>query len=219
MIAGTRHDHGQRRRAAAGRTRRGLQSAGEFVLPGDLRARSGGQVRRPVVAGDERVVRGDEHGGTRRRRRAEHRVLVHDASTRRARWRSAPSPFSACRCRCSAPASTTGNRGACPARFPSRTNGHRRRASGEEQGRGGRCRRAKQLTFTPNSSMKFFQTSQRPGLLAGIFSLVLTAVVLLCGAGPTSVENFSPQGAMQADLNAGGHNLTMPRRSRRRMSW
>jgi hypothetical protein len=33
-------------------------------------------------------------------------------------------------------------------------------------------------------------------------------VLLLCGAGNLPVENFTPQGPMQADLNAGGHNLT-----------
>ena len=33
-------------------------------------------------------------------------------------------------------------------------------------------------------------------------------MLLLCGAGTVPVENFAPQGAMQADLNAGGHSLT-----------
>jgi len=32
--------------------------------------------------------------------------------------------------------------------------------------------------------------------------------VLLCGAGSVPVEDFTPQGPMQSDLNAGGHNLT-----------
>jgi hypothetical protein len=39
------------------------------------------------------------------------------------------------------------------------------------------------------------------GLAAGM-------VLLFCGAGSVPVENFTPQGAMQADLNAGGHSLT-----------
>ncbi len=50
---------------------------------------------------------------------------------------------------------------------------------------------------------------KRPGAaLAGIFSLALVSVVLLCGAGNVPVENFTPRGTMQADLDAGGHNLT-----------
>jgi lysophospholipase L1-like esterase len=57
--------------------------------------------------------------------------------------------------------------------------------------------------------MNFFSKMKRPGAtVAGIFSLALTSVVLLCGAGSAPIEKFSPQGAMQADLNAGGHNLT-----------
>jgi hypothetical protein len=57
--------------------------------------------------------------------------------------------------------------------------------------------------------MKLPLQMKRPGATAaGIFSLVLGSVVLLCGAGSVPVENFSPQGPMQADLNAGGHNLT-----------
>jgi hypothetical protein len=49
---------------------------------------------------------------------------------------------------------------------------------------------------------------RRGAMPAGIFSLALGSIVLLCGAGPVPVENFLPQGAMQGDLNAGGHNLT-----------
>jgi hypothetical protein len=57
--------------------------------------------------------------------------------------------------------------------------------------------------------MKLFSQMKRPGAtVAGIFSLALGSVVLLCGAGSVPVENFTPQGPMQADLNAGGHNLT-----------
>jgi hypothetical protein len=57
--------------------------------------------------------------------------------------------------------------------------------------------------------MNFFSKTKRPGVtLAGIFSLALTTVVLLCGAGAVPIENFAPQGAMQSDLNAGGHNVT-----------
>jgi hypothetical protein len=51
--------------------------------------------------------------------------------------------------------------------------------------------------------------SKRPGAtLAGVFSVALAAVLLLCGAGSVPIENFSPQGSMQADLNAGGHSVT-----------
>ena len=57
--------------------------------------------------------------------------------------------------------------------------------------------------------MNFFSKMKRPGATAaGIFSLALGSVVLLCGAGSVPVENFTPQGPMQSDLNAGGHNLT-----------
>jgi hypothetical protein len=55
----------------------------------------------------------------------------------------------------------------------------------------------------------FSSISKRHGAtLAGVFSLALSCVLLLCGAGTVPVENFQPQGAMQGDLNAGGHNLT-----------
>jgi hypothetical protein len=51
--------------------------------------------------------------------------------------------------------------------------------------------------------------SRRPGATAaGIFSMALASVLLLCGAGSVPIENFTPQGAMQADFNAGGHSLT-----------
>lgn len=45
-------------------------------------------------------------------------------------------------------------------------------------------------------------------MVAGIFCLGAASVVLLCGAGAVPVENFAPQGAMQTDLNAGGHSVT-----------
>jgi hypothetical protein len=57
--------------------------------------------------------------------------------------------------------------------------------------------------------MKLFSQMKRPGATAAaFFSLALGSVVLLCGAGSVPVENFAPQGAMQSDLNAGGHSLT-----------
>jgi hypothetical protein len=55
----------------------------------------------------------------------------------------------------------------------------------------------------------FSSLSKRRGAtLAGMFSAAMGCALLLCGAGSAPVENFLPQGAMQADLNAGGHNLT-----------
>jgi hypothetical protein len=55
--------------------------------------------------------------------------------------------------------------------------------------------------------MKLSSFYQRRGsTLAGVFSVALVSVMLLCGAAP--IENFLPQGAMQGDLNAGGHSLT-----------
>ncbi len=56
----------------------------------------------------------------------------------------------------------------------------------------------------------FFSTlyKRRGATLAAIGSLALSSVVLLCAAGSVPVENFLPQGAMQGDLNAGGHSLT-----------
>jgi hypothetical protein len=55
----------------------------------------------------------------------------------------------------------------------------------------------------------FYSKFKRRGAtLAGIFGLALSCALLLCGAGTVPVENFLPQGAMQGDLNAGGHNLT-----------
>jgi hypothetical protein len=57
--------------------------------------------------------------------------------------------------------------------------------------------------------MKIISQMKRSGASAvAVFALVLTSAVLLCGAGSAPVENFTPQGAMQADLNAGGHNVT-----------
>jgi hypothetical protein len=44
--------------------------------------------------------------------------------------------------------------------------------------------------------------------VCGLGSLALASVLLLCGAGNLPVENFTPQGPMQADLNAGAHNVT-----------
>ena len=51
-------------------------------------------------------------------------------------------------------------------------------------------------------------TKRRGAMLAGIFSVALGSLVLLCGAGSVPIENLLPQGAMQGDLNAGGHNVT-----------
>jgi len=54
-----------------------------------------------------------------------------------------------------------------------------------------------------------FSISKRPGAtVAGIFSVALCSVVLLCGAGSVPVENLLPQGAMQGDFNGGGHAIT-----------
>ena len=49
---------------------------------------------------------------------------------------------------------------------------------------------------------------RRGATVAGVFSLALTSVLLLCGAGSVPVNNLLPQGTMQGDLDAGGHNLT-----------
>jgi hypothetical protein len=58
-------------------------------------------------------------------------------------------------------------------------------------------------------SFSFSSLSKRPGAtIAGVFSLALGSVLLLCGAGSAPIENLLPQGTMQGDLNAGGHNLT-----------
>ncbi len=57
--------------------------------------------------------------------------------------------------------------------------------------------------------ISFSFLSKRPGAtVAGVFSVALGSVLLLCGAGSAPIENLLPQGAMQGDLNAGGHNLT-----------
>jgi hypothetical protein len=48
----------------------------------------------------------------------------------------------------------------------------------------------------------------RGATVCGLGGLALASVLLLCGAGNLPVENFTPQGPMQADLNAGGHNVT-----------
>jgi hypothetical protein len=57
--------------------------------------------------------------------------------------------------------------------------------------------------------ISFSNLSKRRGAtLAGVFSVALSCVVLLCGAGSAPIENLLPQGAMQGDLNAGGHSLT-----------
>jgi len=67
------------------------------------------------------------------------------------------------------------------------------------------------LTLTSDFSMisnSFFSSCKRRGAtLAGVFSLAFSCV-LLCGAGSVPIENLLPQGAMQGDLNAGGHSLT-----------
>jgi len=58
-------------------------------------------------------------------------------------------------------------------------------------------------------SNSFFSNCKRRGATpAGVFSLALGCALLLCGAGSVPVENLLPQGAMQGDLNAGGHSLT-----------
>ena len=49
---------------------------------------------------------------------------------------------------------------------------------------------------------------RRGATAAGLGGLALASVLLLCGAGNAPIENFTPQGAMQADLNAGGHSVT-----------
>ena len=49
---------------------------------------------------------------------------------------------------------------------------------------------------------------RRGSTVAGLGGLALASVLLLCGAGNTPIENYKPQGAMQADLNAGGHSVT-----------
>jgi hypothetical protein len=57
--------------------------------------------------------------------------------------------------------------------------------------------------------ISFFSKSKRRGpTLAGIFTLAIASTLLLCGAGAVPIENLLPQGAMQGDLNAGGHSLT-----------
>ncbi len=50
--------------------------------------------------------------------------------------------------------------------------------------------------------------ARRGSTVAGLGGLALASVLLLCGAGNAPIENFTPQGAMQADLNAGGHSVT-----------
>ena len=91
------------RRAATGHsgtnTSGAVQSAGEFFLPGDFRARPGGEVRREVVAGDERLVLGDEHGDARWRRSSWRSRSTARRSTRRARRRSGRFRSSAFPCR------------------------------------------------------------------------------------------------------------------------
>ena len=53
-----------------------------------------------------------------------------------------------------------------------------------------------------------FLSKRRGATLAGMFGMALASLVLLCGAGSAPIENLLPQGAMQGDLNAGGHNVT-----------
>ncbi len=57
----------------------------------------------------------------------------------------------------------------------------------------------------PTSS---FLSKRHGATLAGIFGVALASLVLFCGAGSAPIENFLPQGPMQADLNAGGHSVT-----------
>jgi len=46
-------------------------------------------------------------------------------------------------------------------------------------------------------------------MLAGFLSMAVGSMVLLCGAGSSAIiKNLLPQGTMQGDLNAGGHNIT-----------
>jgi len=45
-------------------------------------------------------------------------------------------------------------------------------------------------------------------MAAGLLSAALGSVVVLCGAGSVPIENLLPQGTMQGDLNAGGHNVS-----------
>jgi hypothetical protein len=52
------------------------------------------------------------------------------------------------------------------------------------------------------------KSPRRGTTVAGLGGLALASVLLLCGAGNAPIENFTPQGAMQADLNAGGHSVT-----------
>lgn len=56
--------------------------------------------------------------------------------------------------------------------------------------------------------MKLFPFLKRSRTLAGILISGSAAALLLCGAGSVPVENLLPQGALQGDLNAGGHNIT-----------
>ncbi len=44
--------------------------------------------------------------------------------------------------------------------------------------------------------------------VAGMVSVALSSVLPLCGAGSVPVKNLLPQGTMQGDLDAGGHNVT-----------
>lgn len=59
--------------------------------------------------------------------------------------------------------------------------------------------------MTSNSSSN---SLRRGASVCGLGGLALASVLLLCGAGNVPVENFTPQGPMQADLNIGGHNVT-----------
>ncbi len=55
----------------------------------------------------------------------------------------------------------------------------------------------------------FFSGRKRPrATVAGILGGALSCVLLLCGAGSAPVKNLLPQGTMQGDLDAGGHNVT-----------
>jgi len=54
----------------------------------------------------------------------------------------------------------------------------------------------------------FYLGRKRPrATAAGILGVALSGVLLLCGAGSLPVKNLLPQGTMQGDLDAGGHNI------------
>ena len=64
------------------------------------------------------------------------------------------------------------------------------------------------LTFLFFMNVFFFRKKRPAATVAAIFGVALSSVLLLCGAGSVPVKNLLPQGTMQGDLDAGGHNLT-----------